>query len=137
MTSRYSGACLCGAVRYRVDGEFERFFLCHCSRCRKGSGSAHAANLFSASARLTWLAGELQVSTYTLPGTRHSRAFCVACGSALPSLHMNGALLVVPAGSLDEAPLPRPDAHLCVASRAGWDAALEHVPKLQGLPRSE
>ena len=46
MGTTHSGTCLCGAVRFEISGSFERFYLCHCSRCRKGSGSAHAANLF-------------------------------------------------------------------------------------------
>ena len=71
---------------------------------------------------------------YTLAGTRHARAFCSTCGSALPSLQMDGRLLVVPAGSLDSPLAQRPDAHLFSASRAGWDAALETLPQLAGLP---
>ena len=39
-----TGKCLCGVVQFRISGEFESFFLCHCSRCRKDSGSAHSAN---------------------------------------------------------------------------------------------
>jgi hypothetical protein len=48
---------------------------------------------------------------------------------------MDGALLVVPAGSLDSVLAMRPDAHLFVASRAAWDQALESLPALAGLPR--
>jgi hypothetical protein len=47
---------------------------------------------------------------------------------------MNGALVVVPAGSLDSAIETQPDAHICVASRAGWDRRLEDVPKIDELP---
>jgi hypothetical protein len=39
------GSCLCGAVRFEVEGDFQQFYLCHCGRCRNDSGSAHAANL--------------------------------------------------------------------------------------------
>lgn len=57
MSQQHSGSCLCGAVRFTVQGAFEHFYLCHCEYCRKDSGSAHGANLFSATARLQWLAG--------------------------------------------------------------------------------
>ena len=43
--NKHLGSCLCGEVRFEVTGDFERFFLCHCGRCRKDTGSAHAANL--------------------------------------------------------------------------------------------
>ncbi|MCT2400841.1 GFA family protein [Novosphingobium mangrovi (ex Huang et al. 2023)] len=134
MDKTANGSCLCGAVTFEVHGRFDSFFLCHCQRCRKDTGSAHAANLFAASARLTWLSGHDHVSTYSLPGTRHQRSFCTECGSALPCLQMDGALLAVPAGSLDS-PLPlRPDAHICYASRADWDDHLEGIAKLDSLP---
>jgi len=132
--SDHRGSCLCGAVRYEVDGTFERFFLCHCEHCRKDTGSAHAANLFSSTARLRWVSGEDRVMTFTLPQTQHTRSFCAGCGSALPSLQMEGQLLVVPAGSLDTPLSTRPDAHLFVASRADWDDHLEAVPMLPGPP---
>jgi hypothetical protein len=134
MAESIAGSCLCGAVRFQIAGAFEQFFLCHCSRCRKDTGSAHGANLFSATARLTWLAGEDHVKTYRVPGTRHQKSFCAECGSALPQLQMAGALLVVPAGSLDSPIAIRPQAHICCADRADWDTHLEDVPKRDGLP---
>jgi hypothetical protein len=135
MTTRHHGGCLCGAVRFEVDGAFERFFLCHCSYCRKDTGSAHAANLFSSHAKLTWLAGEDRVTTYNLPSTRHAKSFCATCGSALPRHHAGTTSVIVPAGSL-ESPVPlRPDAHIFVASRADWDRELETVTSIDRFPK--
>lgn len=128
----HSGSCLCGEVRFEVSGSFDRFYLCHCSYCRKDTGSAHAANLFSSSATLRWLAGKSAVRTFSLPGTRHRRAFCAVCGSALPCT--DGGMLAVPAGSLDsDVPIP-PDAHIFAASKAGWDEGLETVPAFPQFP---
>jgi hypothetical protein len=134
MSNKHAGSCLCGAVRFEVAGDFERFYLCHCEHCRKDTGSAHAANLFSSTATLKWLAGEDQVRVFNLPSTRHRNSFCSICGSALPDLQMKGALLKVPAGSLDTDVLLRPDAHIFCASKANWDEALEKVPKAERLP---
>jgi len=128
------GSCLCGCVRFAISGRFDAFFLCHCSRCRKDSGSAHSANLFSASATIEWLAGHDLVKSYRLPESRHQRSFCGECGSALPGVQMDGALLVVPAGSLDDPITLRPTAHICDGSRAEWDRDLETVARLEGLP---
>jgi hypothetical protein len=52
MNEHHSGSCLCGAVTFTVEGAFDRFYLCHCSHCRKDTGSAHAANLFASTAAL-------------------------------------------------------------------------------------
>lgn len=129
-----AGSCLCGSITFEISGSFESFFLCHCSRCRKDTGSAHAANLFSSTARITWLSGQALIKTYQVPSTRHQRSFCSTCGSAVPSLPMDGALLVVPAGSLDSEIDKRPDAHICYASRATWDRQSEDIPIIDGLP---
>jgi hypothetical protein len=129
-----AGSCLCGTVKFQVSGDFESFFLCHCKRCQKDTGSAHAANLFSSTATLTWLTGEESIQTYRVSDTRHEKSFCIECGAALPSVQMDGAVLVVPAGSIDSAIAMRPNAHICCASRADWDAELDVVPKLDGLP---
>jgi hypothetical protein len=132
MSDKHSGSCLCGAIRFEIDGAFERFFLCHCEYCRKDTGSAHAANLFSTSASLTWLAGEDETTFFNLPSTRHSRCFCSTCGSALP--YATGKFLIVPAGSLNSEISLRPEAHIFVASRAGWDEKLEDIPQVERFP---
>lgn len=134
MNRTHRGSCLCGQVRFEIEGDFTAFFLCHCSFCRKDTGSAHAANLFSASARLSWLAGRELVRDFKLAGTRHARSFCPVCGSALPCVQAGGAMLVVPAGSLDTAVDMRPTAHLFAASRASWDHGLESVASFAALP---
>ena len=131
----HSGSCLCGTVGFEVTGDFERFYLCHCQYCRKDTGSAHASNLFSGTAALKWLSGQDKVTQFTLPSTQHSRSFCSICGSALPSLQMNGSLLVVPAGSLNGDISIRPNAHIFVSSRAPWDQALESIPSVPGQPQ--
>jgi hypothetical protein len=134
MSNQYSGSCLCGEVRFEIEGEFERFYLCHCEYCRKDTGSAHAANLISSAAALKWLAGADKVRQFNLPATRHSKCFCSICGSALPMMQMNGELLVVPAGSLNCEVLIRPNAHIFVSSRANWDDSLEQVPTVDRFP---
>ncbi|WP_417502151.1 GFA family protein [Marinobacter sp.] len=63
----YVGSCLCGTVNFEIKGSFDSFYLCHCQRCQKDTGSAHAANLFSQSAKLVWRSGAEAVTSYTLP----------------------------------------------------------------------
>ncbi len=134
MTSVTSGSCQCGAVRFAIHGPFENFYLCHCSRCRKDTGSAHASNLFSSKAAIVWHGGSDRIVHYRIPGTRHARSFCAICGSGLPNVQMDGALLVVPAGCLDDEVVISPDAHICLSSRASWEDRMADVPRLAGLP---
>lgn len=134
MSNIHSGSCLCGAVRYEIDGAFEHFYLCHCQHCRKDTGSAHAANLFASQATLKWISGEDKITCFNLPSTRHGRYFCSICGAALPNAQAEGKLLVVPAGSLDTVIDRKPDAHIFVSSRANWDNGLEEIPKFEKYP---
>ncbi|WP_424631665.1 GFA family protein [Bradyrhizobium sp. SYSU BS000235] len=90
--------------------------------------------MFSSTATITWLSGHDNIKTYRVPASRHRKCFCSECGSALPRDQVDNGLLIVPAGSLDSAIGIRPQAHICFASRAEWDAHLEDVPKLDGLP---
>lgn len=134
MAEHVTGQCLCGAVTFRIAGAFEGFFLCHCGRCRKDSGSAHSANLFSTQARIVWQTGQDRIRHFQLAGTRHAKSFCTGCGSALPFTQKEDGILVVPAGSLDSPVGIRPDAHICWSSRADWDDELASVSRLDGLP---
>lgn len=131
---KHKGSCLCKSVVFEIDGEFEDFYLCHCSRCRKDTGSAHASNLFSSSAKLTWILGGDIVKTYRVENSEHSKSFCPKCGSALPTLQMDESLLVVPAGSLDTDPNITPKGHIFYESRASWDNNLEKIPKYSEYP---
>lgn len=128
----YAGSCLCGQVRFEIAGELEQFYLCHCDHCRKGTGSAHGANLFSSNAQLIWVSGEDKATLFNLAGTRHHKCFCSICGSALP--YAKDGMVVVPAGSLDRALAMRPTAHIFTSSRAAWDADLESVPRFERYP---
>lgn len=79
------GSCLCGAVRYEAAGEPLRFLHCHCSRCRKATGTGHASNLFLQPGALRWLSGEENIHSFKVPDAqRFTNSFCQACGSRLP-----------------------------------------------------
>jgi len=106
-----NGSCLCGAVRYRVQAPFIRFAHCHCSRCRKATGSGHATNLVVQPANLEWIQGRDQVQRFDLPSAKSfSTAVCRTCGSPVPRLSRDGQRVIVPAGSLDDVPSIQPAA---------------------------
>jgi hypothetical protein len=134
MKDKHNGSCLCQQIKFEIEGSFESFFLCHCKHCQKDTGSAHAANLFSTTAKMTWISGADKIQTYNLPSTRHTKSFCKECGSAAPSLQMDGKLLVVPAGSLDTDLDITPTAHLFCTSKASWEHDLEKIKKFDQLP---
>ena len=131
---KHSGSCLCSEIKFEIQGDFESFFLCHCKHCQKDTGSAHAANLFSTTAKLNWISGQDKVKTFNLPSTRHSKSFCTKCGSAVPSEQMEGKLLVVPAGSLDTEMNMKPNAHIFISSKAAWENDLAAIREFETYP---
>jgi hypothetical protein len=115
------GSCLCGAVKYRIQRPFLAFQYCHCSRCRKTSGSAHASNIFVPIANFSWLAGEEQARRYELPTAKYfCTAFCSVCGSSVPWKSKRGTSFIVPGGGLDVDPGEHPTRNIHWASRASW-----------------
>ena len=104
MSSKISGSCLCGAVKYEIENNFEKFYLCHCTQCQKISGSNHVSNLFGKPNSLRWLTGEEKIKRYEYPNRGFTNAFCTDCGSGVPFLNQSGKAVVVRAGTLDGQP---------------------------------
>ncbi|TXR54876.1 GFA family protein [Reinekea thalattae] len=127
MDTTHNGSCLCGAVTFKVTGDFKKFFFCHCSRCQKTSGTAHCANLFAPNASLEWLTGEDKISFYNHPDTGFSRNFCSICSSIMPRSSEANNVVMVPAGSLDTAVELSPQAHIFTDSKGNWDSILNDI----------
>lgn len=115
------GSCLCGDVRFEVETNFVRFANCHCSRCRKATGTAHSVNAVVTPDAFRWLQGEERVARYDLGSARSfATAFCRTCGCPMPHWTRDGKLVILPAGSFD-APLNiSPNTHMHWSSRANW-----------------
>lgn len=121
MADAIDGSCLCGAVRFEIEAPFTAFRYCHCGRCRKASGSAHAANLFVPNAQFRWTRGEAGVKRFDLTGAeRFSVWFCSDCGSRVPHAVRSREDMLVPAGLLDADPGIRPENGIFWGSRAPW-----------------
>ncbi len=132
--SAIRGSCLCGAVRYTATGEAKRFYHCHCSRCRKASGTGHASNLFLLGT-LQWESGEELVQTFKLPeAERFTNSFCKICGGRVPRFIETMGMVFIPAGSLDEEPAISPQARIFVGSRASWSCEQQEITEFEGYP---
>ena len=65
--STLKGSCLCGGVAYELSPPFVFFHYCHCSRCRKSSGSAFGTNVMVKANQFRWTRGEKLVGHWELP----------------------------------------------------------------------
>ncbi len=135
MSEAIKGSCLCGGVTYRYRGPEYVFQYCHCSRCRKFTGSAHSAHILVKPENFEWLSGEDLVGRYELPGARHfATCFCTRCGSSLPWLSQSGGAVMITAGTLDEDPGIQPTQNIYYASRPPWRVDVDAIDKHDELP---
>jgi hypothetical protein len=124
------GSCLCGGVRFEIDLPFLRANHCHCSRCRKHSGTFGLTQGRVPRDAFRLVAGEELIRVYR-PDGGAVKAFCSECGSSLFGGNWpDGPEISIRLGSLDGDPEIRPQYHSFVDSRAVW----EKLPD-DGLPR--
>jgi len=135
MTSTLTGSCLCGSVQYEVTGEAQRFYHCHCQRCRKATGTGHGSLIqVTPQTSITWIKGEELLGRYKVPeAERFYNCFCQKCGGPMPRVvpELDGVL--IPAGSLDTSS-PRPaQARIFWGSRAEWSCS-DDLPVFSEYP---
>ena len=128
------GSCLCGGVRFEVAKAVGPFELCHCTRCRKASGSAFTACLGILAADFRLLAGAELIASFDAPILRappaYRSSFCRRCGSPVPNPDPAADWFEIPAGLLDDDPRLRPDRHIFVEHRAPWFESADALPRL-------
>jgi hypothetical protein len=115
------GSCLCGGVRFEVTAPFRRANHCHCSRCRKHSGTFGLTQGRVPRDGFRLLAGEELLRVYRPDGAA-AKVFCTVCGSSLfGGTWPEGPEVSIRLGALDGDPEIRPQYHSFVDSRAAWD----------------
>lgn len=134
------GSCLCGRVRFEIDGPLTPLQYCHASRCRKATGAAFAAEVAADASRLRWISGRDLVAIYEAPLLRepppYRHAFCRVCGSPMPVTLEGTGFVALHAGVLDGEPETRPFRHVFVAQGASWHTITDDLPRFeQHAPR--
>ena len=127
-----SGGCLCGAVQYQVQDAFRYAMNCHCSQCRRATGSAFKPFGGIAKEKLRLVAGGESVMRYG--GDNAHDVHCGRCGSLLYSWFRDSPYVHVTYGTLQDEPALAPTAHIYVASKAGWDTIDDGLPQYAELP---
>jgi hypothetical protein len=138
----HTGQCLCGQVRFTIDGEPLGARSCWCRDCQRiASGSATVNVLFPEEA--VHYQGEIGTIRMTADsGNTVERGFCPKCGSQLYSKTVEpaGMPMRVRAGTLDDPELTAPGATIFVDSAPRWapiDAALPRYTRGPGSPMIE
>lgn len=130
-TRRLRGECLCRRVGYEVADAFEYAMNCHCSNCRRATGSAFKPFAGIPAEQLTIVRGRDEVMRY---GDGTHDAHCIHCGSLLYSLVRNGTYVHVTMGTLIDTSSIRPTAHIFVGSKAPWFTICDTLPQFDEFP---
>jgi hypothetical protein len=129
----YVGSCLCHAIEIRIDGPIESIIHCHCSLCRKSSGTAFATNGFVDRSSFMIVRGQASLTSFEYkPGKR--RFFCSGCGSPIFSSSVDDeARIRIRLGIIDSDIEEHPVSHNFVSSKANWEDLDARLPRYNGF----
>lgn len=131
--THFTGGCLCGGIRFHIDGPLAPIQVCHCGQCRKAQGAPFATNIPVARTALHVERGEALLKSFeSSPGKR--RHFCGHCGSPLFSERDSDPTVVRLRAGLLDGPLPVGlEFHAFVASKANWWPLNDGLPQHDGF----
>jgi len=115
------GSCNCGAVEFEINTPIRDIYFCHCSICRRSTGTSGIPVVVVRNEDFQWTKGEDCISTWKKPNKDWQTWFCRVCGSPLPGKN-DSERMFVPAGLItlggDELKIAH---HIWVDSKANWD----------------
>ncbi len=128
------GGCLCGKVRYRMEGEPAAAMVCHCTHCQKQSGSAFSTIIGVPEGQVSIEGEPVTYRDSGESGKSVERLFCGTCGSPLFSkVEVSPGMLWIKAGTLDDTAAFTPAAHIWTRSKQCWVETGE-VPAFETNP---
>ena len=126
---KWTGGCLCGAIRYRSPGDPERVVHCHCGMCRRASGAAFLTLVGFAAEGFAWTRAE---PTVYRSSAQAERGFCPRCGSTLTYvLSTENWRIFASLGSLDRPEAVTPHEHCFTDERLAWLHIDDDLPRLR------
>jgi hypothetical protein len=127
--ARLAGGCLCGAIRYEIDGAIGPIGHCHCATCRAAHAAAFATTARVARDDFRWMRGEAALRTFeSSPGKK--RFFCPNCGSHLIAAWDHEDEVILRVGSLHDDPGSKPVLHVWTEEKAPWFDLNDGLPSL-------
>ena len=130
MAKTLAGKCLCGTVQYQVADGFRYAMNCHCSNCRRTTGSAFKPFAGIEREKLAVTEGGDKLLIYG--DDKANNTHCRLCGSLLFSVVRDGTFVHVAMGTLVDDPSIRPARHIFVGSKAPWFTITDDLPQYEG-----
>ena len=118
---RATGSCLCGSVRFSIQGPLRDVSYCHCIMCQRAF--SHYAAYTACEEKVLVLADPRRKLKWYRSSPHARRGFCGHCGSQLFWKHAQESQISVSAGSLDQPTGLRPGKHIHLEHVADYDRA--------------
>ncbi|MDQ8729989.1 GFA family protein [Bradyrhizobium sp. LHD-71] len=127
----HEGGCLCGAVRFKAEGEPINVRICHCRLCQKSFAAP-----FFARAQFAQEAITLRGPTARYPTSeRIERVFCSQCGTRIGSWRVNGTAAGLALALFDDRNAFSPTDHIWVSEKLDWVRITDELPQFpEGIP---
>ena len=124
------GGCLCGAVRFKAEGEPINVRICHCRNCQKAMGSPFFARAAFDQSALTV---EGETGRYA-SSDRIDRVFCGICGTRLFAWRRDGTAAGVALATFDDRNAFAPTEHIWVSEKIHWVKLDDGLPQYPETP---
>ncbi len=132
---KYSGGCLCGAVRYEIGSDPLFSGHCHCRDCQKASGAGHITAVMFPEDSVSIDGRIAEYAPKADSGSTVTRCFCPICGSSLFARNSNmQGMLVFSAGLLDDPNRVEPRIAVYAKHRNSWDFMDSALPSFPEMP---
>lgn len=130
-----NGSCLCGGVRYEVNGPLIAMACCHCVQCRKASGAEFATNASVSAEAFRVVSGEALLTEFEwTPG--QARVFCGRCGSPIMKRFADDPTKVrLRLGCLDSDIEDRSLVHVFTSEMPNWSQISDDLPQFDTVPK--
>ncbi|MFY1825679.1 GFA family protein [Myxococcus fulvus] len=125
------GSCLCGAIRFTVEGELRAPDACHCTKCRKHSGHYFVSTDVPRSA--VTIEGGDKVSWFQ-SSEKARRGFCSVCGSSLFWDPLQRDWIGIAMGAFDTPTQTRVALHIYLANKGDYYDLEEGTPRFDTIP---
>lgn len=129
----HTGRCHCGAIHYEVSGDPMHVALCHCSDCRRSSGSPMVAwAAFTETALVVTKGRPKKINS----SGAAMRSFCADCGTGLfyHNAEVLPGIVDIQSATLDDPNRFPPLVHIQTAERLDWMKDLDSLPAFERFP---
>jgi hypothetical protein len=129
-TTKVTGGCLCGRVRYEAEVFLQNGYVCHCTICQRSTGQPAEITVLIKAGTLKYSNDEPR---YYISSDYGKRGFCAHCGSRIVWQALRAEddwLTNITVGTLDKPTEARVTRHIYTDTQLPWYQVCEDLPKL-------